>query len=180
MIGCLAVAAALSAGLANAQNTKGNFTLPFEARWGLATLPAGDYSFKLDHATVDGTLQLYRGTKAVALIKSQGCNPNNDRTGGSELVVTRDKAGSGPVVTALRLASSGVVFSYAPHKPKHGTAPEEREIAQIIPVGAASESGACGCIGGADAPATGSRFRRASPFPRNRGASAAFAWSGRA
>jgi hypothetical protein len=43
--------------LANAQGLTGKFTLPFEARWGLATLQAGDYSFKLDHAT-GGSLHL--------------------------------------------------------------------------------------------------------------------------
>jgi len=139
MIGCLAAAAACSAGMANAQAVKGNFTLPFEARWGLATLPAGDYSFRLDHANVDGTLQLYSGTKTVALVKCQGYIPNHDHTGRSALVVTRDKAGSGPVVTAMRLAGPGLVFFYPAHKPKQGTAPEEREIAQVIPVRTASK-----------------------------------------
>jgi hypothetical protein len=135
MIGCLAVAAALNAGLASAQVVTGQFTLPFAARWGMATLPAGDYSFKLDHSTVDGTLELYQGTKGVALIKSQGYNPNHDRTGSSALIVTRDNAGSSRTVSALRLAPAGMVFSYMPHRPKHGTAPAEKEIAQIIPVG---------------------------------------------
>jgi len=134
MMGCLAVVAALNAGLASAQNVRGNFTLPFEARWGLATLPAGDYSFNLAHATVDGTLQLYRGTKAVALIRCQGYNEIKDRTGSSAVIVTREKGGSSPAVTALRLAPAGMVFSYATHQPKHGEAPREREIAQTIPV----------------------------------------------
>jgi len=139
LIGCLTVAAALSAGSASAQAVKGHFTLPFEARWGINTLPAGDYSFRLDHATLDGTLALYRGTQAVGLVKSQGYSPNHDRTGSSALVVTRDKAGSSPVVTTLRLAGPGLVFFYRSPKPKHGTASEEREIAQIIPVRAASK-----------------------------------------
>jgi hypothetical protein len=133
------VAVALSAGLASAQAVKGNFKLPFETNWGMATLPAGDYSFTLDHANVDGTLELYRGTKAVALIKSRGYHINHDQIGSSALIVTRDKAGRSPVVTALRLASSGLVLFYAPHRPKPGAAPEEREIAQIIPVNTPSK-----------------------------------------
>lgn len=139
MAGCLAAVAALHAGLASAQNVKGNFTLPFEARWGMARLPAGEYSFKLDHATVDGTLQLYRGTKTVALIRSGSYKPNDDRTGSSAVIVTREKDGSSPAVTALRLAPAGMVFAYAAQKSKHGGAPREREIAQAIPVGTGSK-----------------------------------------
>ena len=135
MTGCLAVVAALNAGLASAQNVKGNFTLPFEARWGMATLPAGEYSFKLEHATVDGTLQLYRGTHSVALIRCRGYDAIKDGTGGSAVFLTREKGGSSPAVTALRLAPAGMLFSYATHQPKHGEAPREREIAQTIPVG---------------------------------------------
>jgi hypothetical protein len=135
MVGCLAVAAALNPGLASAQVYTGQFTLPFAAHWGMATLPAGDYSFKLDHPTLEGTLELYQGTKAVALIKSQGYHLNDDHTGSSALIVTRDNAGSSPTVSALRLAQAGMVFSYMPHRPKHETAPAEKEMAQIIPVG---------------------------------------------
>src|SRR5450755_1702439 len=134
MVGCLAVVAALNAGVASAQSVRGNFTLPFEARWGLATLPAGDYSFILRHATADGTLQLYRGTHSVALIRCRGYDAIKDGTGGSAVILTREKGGSSPAVTALRLAPAGMLFSYATHQPKHGEAPREREIAQTIPV----------------------------------------------
>jgi hypothetical protein len=97
-------------------------------------LPAGDYTFKLDNVTSQGTIELYQGTKAVALIKSQGYNPNAGRTGGSALIVTPDKAGSSLTVRSLRLAEAGVAFSYMPQRSKHGTAPEENEMAQVIPI----------------------------------------------
>jgi hypothetical protein len=42
------LAICFNAGYANAQTVAGKFTLPFEARWGQATLPAGDYSFRLE------------------------------------------------------------------------------------------------------------------------------------
>ena len=135
MIGCLAVVAALSAGLASAQVVTGQFTLPFAANWGIATLPAGDYTFTLDHTSLEGMIKLYQGTKAVALIKCQGFNPYADRTGGSALIVTADRAGGSPTVRSLRLAEAGV-FSYMAHRPKHGTAPAEKEMAQVIPVAA--------------------------------------------
>ena len=67
MIGCLAIAAVVNAGLASAQVVTGQFRLPFAAHWGMATLPAGDYTFKLDHVNSQGTLALYQGTRAVAL-----------------------------------------------------------------------------------------------------------------
>ena len=42
------LAAGLSASLARAQEYEGKFTLPFEARWGMAVLPPGDYSFRVN------------------------------------------------------------------------------------------------------------------------------------
>ena len=114
MIGSLAVAAALSAGWASAQNVKGNFTLPLRHVGESPRCQPGTTRSSSTTRLWTARLSFIAEPKRLALIKSQGCNPNNDRTGGSALVVTRDKAGSGPVVTALRLASSGVVFSYAP------------------------------------------------------------------
>lgn len=137
MFGCLALA--LSAGLASAQTASGNFTLPFEAHWGLATLPAGDYSFKLDRVNMESVLEVYQGMNAVALIRAQTCNSSNDRTGRSELTVTQNKAGNDLAVTALRLAPIGAVFTFAPHKPKQGTSPEERQVARMIPVNTAGQ-----------------------------------------
>jgi hypothetical protein len=69
------------------------------------------------------------------LIKSQGCNPNSDRTGSSALLVTQERAGSRLRVTGFRLAPAGMVFSYAPHKPKHEAGLEEDASLQTIPVG---------------------------------------------
>jgi hypothetical protein len=133
MTGCLAVVAALSAGLASAQVVAGQFTLPFAANWGIATLPAGDYTFTLNHASLEGTIKLYQGTKGVALIKCQGYD-HTDRTGGSALIVRPHGAGGSPTVRSLRLAEAGAVFSYVAHRPKHGTAPEEKVMARVIPV----------------------------------------------
>jgi hypothetical protein len=48
------LAAALSASLASAQDYEGKFTLPFEARWGMAVLPPGDYTFHVTACNNDG------------------------------------------------------------------------------------------------------------------------------
>ena len=48
------LAAGLSASLASAQEYQGKFTLPFEARWGSAVLPAGDYTFRVNAGEAPG------------------------------------------------------------------------------------------------------------------------------
>lgn len=130
----LALASALLlAGLAGAQSgpyTTGKFTLPFEARWGLATLPAGDYEFTMDNMKPTGAIEIFRGTKAVALISSQGYNELS--AGQAQLRVVRTAQGN--VVRDLSLPEIGKVLHYAPHKPGRSSAAAEREIAQVVPI----------------------------------------------
>jgi hypothetical protein len=124
------LAICFNAGRANAQVVAGKFTLPFEAHWGPATLPPGDYSFTLDKATFDGMITLFRGANAVALISCQG---GEDKTfGRSELVVVRNSAGRS--IRELHLAPIGMVLTYGSHKPRRDKAAEEREVAQVIPI----------------------------------------------
>ena len=54
------IASCLSAGMAKAQEWQGQFTLPFEARWGQAILPAGDYSFTVDQTLGAAVITLLR------------------------------------------------------------------------------------------------------------------------
>ena len=54
----LALASALVfTGLASAQAASGKFTLPFKARWGLATLSAEDYQFIMDSVQSPATIE---------------------------------------------------------------------------------------------------------------------------
>jgi hypothetical protein len=119
-------------GVASAQAPvyAGKFTLPFEARWGLATLPAGDYSFKLDTVDPGGALVLFRGTKAVALIWNQ--EHSMERSDRSRLTVVQNSAGN--TVRELSLPDIGVVLHYPAPKPGRASAAAEREIAQVVPV----------------------------------------------
>jgi hypothetical protein len=64
------LAICFNAGFANAQNVAGKFTLPFEAHWGQATLPAGDYSFMLE-----------RGPDAKVRVFYRGPGPNHGTVG---------------------------------------------------------------------------------------------------
>jgi hypothetical protein len=122
--------AVVFAGLASAQTAGGRFTLPFEAHWGPATLPAGDYSFTLDKLGPGSIVQLSRGTKTVALVMSPSYSMES--SGPTALTVVRNSAGN--TVRDLRLPEFGVVLHYAPHKPGRASAAAEREIAQMIPI----------------------------------------------
>jgi hypothetical protein len=65
-VAALALGALATSG--KAQNAyQGKFTLPFEAHWGGATLPAGDYTFVLPSTSSPYTLYI-RGQKFGAII----------------------------------------------------------------------------------------------------------------
>src|SRR5436305_12363702 len=78
--------ACLFLGLTNARppDAVGKFTLPFEAKWGRAVLPAGDYSFTVGH--IPGSpkiLEVRSGPKAVVLVMAvtrQESKPSKDNT----------------------------------------------------------------------------------------------------
>jgi hypothetical protein len=121
------LAICFNAGLATAQ-TAGKFTMPFEAHWGQATLPAGDYSFKLEELPTGHIVHLFQGTKNVAYIVNQSFD--RESTGPISLTVIRNSAGN--TVRDLSLPEIGVVLHYGP-KPGRSAA-EEREIAKRIPI----------------------------------------------
>ena len=121
---CLGVAAA------NAQSFQGTFSLPSEVRWGMAPLQPGPYTFNLEGVRTGNTLQLMQNGRAVAMVLPQGHNPSV--AGPNALVIKSGKSGS--TVREIRLPDIGVVLYYAPHTPKRGSAAEEREVAQMIPI----------------------------------------------
>jgi hypothetical protein len=69
-VGIAALALGALALNGNAQNIyQGKFTLPFETRWGSATLPAGDYTFVMSSAS-DNYRVYIRGEKVNAIISA--------------------------------------------------------------------------------------------------------------
>lgn len=67
-VGMAALALGALATSGNPRNIyQGKFTLPFETRWGSATLPAGDYTFVMSSASSDYSLYI-RGEKVHAII----------------------------------------------------------------------------------------------------------------
>ena len=129
--GMALLAVCLMAGHANAQEFQGKFTLPFQARWGQASLPAGDYSFTVGNPGKPFQVHLYSGRKCVGMILAQSFDKTY--SGPAELTVEEG------TVRALTLPEIGIVLQYAPQHPKHLTAPEERQLAQMVPVTAASK-----------------------------------------
>lgn len=128
------LAVCLNAAHASAQTDSGTFTLPFEAHWGLATLPPGNYSFTLDRTGGRGVLTLRRGLNVVAFIPNQG---RQDQTSGrSELIVMRNSQGR--FVRELHLPGIGITLRYALHESRRERA-SERETAQVIPVAGAAK-----------------------------------------
>jgi len=106
------LAMVVSAGLLSAEDFAGKFTLPFEAKWGQATLPAGDYSFRLNTARSPYTVTV-RGQDKAAMIMSEGTSTKgaSDR---SELVVVR--RGRTGTIRALHLNEVGLTFFYVTPK----------------------------------------------------------------
>lgn len=124
------LALCFNAGRASAQEVAGTFTLPFEAHWGPATLPPGNYSFRLDSPGPEGILMLSRGTKKVAMIQDQG--RGDEKSGRSELIV--DRTAAGYTIRELHLPKLGITAYYWERKAHGNRAAEESEVAQVIPL----------------------------------------------
>jgi hypothetical protein len=133
LAGVLAVSTTtLFTATAQAQQVEGHFTLPFAVRWGIATLPAGNYTFAA-RSTGEPFILTVRGSGTNAMIMAQG---HNTLTGNrSSLHITW--VGNQAVVSALQLAPCGATFSYRSHY--RTLTPEE---ASIHPPGEAGASGA--------------------------------------
>ncbi len=92
---------------------RGSFTLPFDARWGQTTLPAGGYMVRFADVGSRSFLVI-KETKSgrdVALLAPVATNETTS-TGQSALLVTT--RGHQRVIHSLRLAELGEVFVYDP------------------------------------------------------------------
>ena len=119
--GCTAMAAGVPA-------FQGKFTLPSAIRWSVATLPAGDYSFTLDHAYPGSIITIHRGTQNVARVQVVGVS--SMKSGQSEIVL------NGGTVREVRLPQVGVILQYPVPGSRHRAAPLEAQIIPVAPVGA--------------------------------------------
>jgi hypothetical protein len=126
------LAAGLSASLASAEEYEGKFTLPFEARWGKAVLPAGDYSFRIDTNNDSCIVSVSQGGRGVAFIMPDGAASRGEVAGSSALIAVRS-AGSYRI-RAFRLAEAGVVLEYSPPKAERQILAQQPVLYQRVPV----------------------------------------------
>jgi hypothetical protein len=103
---------------AQAQRIDGSFKLLYTVHWGLATLPAGDYTFEA-RSSSEPFLLTIRGEGTGAVIMAQG--RSSFRGTGSALQIM--KHGNQAVVSSLQLAPYGLTFNYISHH--RGTVQEE-------------------------------------------------------
>jgi hypothetical protein len=116
--------------LASGQSVKGEFTLPFNAQWGIVTLSAGHYSFTLDWMEQGRVRVRSRDGKTEAFVLAQALDKRASE--GSYLTVVRENGVN--TITELMLAEEGVVIRYPQRHRKLSRAAKEREMAQLIPV----------------------------------------------
>lgn len=100
----------------------GGFTLPNEVRWQGGTLPAGDYTFRMDSAAAPARITL-KGPNGSAFVSAIVAD-KDARGGQSSLTIVR--RGNKAFVHDMYLASIGLRLQY--HVPK---ASKQELIAQV-------------------------------------------------
>jgi hypothetical protein len=113
MVGmAVAVFALIAANVQARPATHGHFVLPYDAQWGSVALPAGDYTFSIDHLTASGQILLYRGTQAAGIVRWQDMENDQKLGSAGELLCVRH---DGKVtVRALELPEVGTLYFALP------------------------------------------------------------------
>jgi hypothetical protein len=106
------LAVCFGVGAASAQNFspvfKGTFTLPFEARWGQATLAPGDYSFSVDRASGPYLVTVRGEGETVIVMAMSGWT--GDLSGHSHLTAVR--TGRGYRIRSLEMTDLGQTLTF--------------------------------------------------------------------
>jgi len=100
--------------IAIAEDARGKFTLARAVRWGTAVLPAGDYTYSVEHRAT-GTVMLRNlngGPNAIVLASSSSIV---DSTVAPRLLLTQ--RGNEWVVTSMILGGEGEELYFAPPLP---------------------------------------------------------------
>ena len=100
--------AGINATLANAQEIKGKFTMPFEAHWGGITLPPGDYTIALDPAA-QSTVEVMQGTRGLGFVLRSGVS--EDKKSGPSAMLAVPTPG-GYRITTLHLQELGLTLYF--------------------------------------------------------------------
>ena len=113
LLGRFALALALAGlpiGAAQAQSYySARFTLPFEVRWGAATLPAGEYSLTM--SSIEGPMNVSDAQGRIQ-VRTYATTDSPTRTQPTSLLITRD--GADRVVRSFNCPEWGHKFVYLP------------------------------------------------------------------
>jgi hypothetical protein len=90
---------------------RGSFTLPFDARWGSTTLPAGDYMLRFEDVGSRAFL-IVKETKSGRDVAFLTPATTNETTPAGQSALLVAKTGNQRVIYSLRLAELGEVFVY--------------------------------------------------------------------
>jgi len=135
-VGFMALALCLAASQGKAQGTyKGQFTLPFEARWGIAVLPPGDYTISMDLDAANRFL-VVRGEGKTALILGI-VTDRKDISDHSQLTLV--KTASSYRVQTLEAGEAGITLTYSVPKSKRDREAEELHSELRLPVSTVRE-----------------------------------------
>ena len=104
----------LQSSIAVAEDARGRFTLAREVRWGTAVLPAGNYSYSVEHHATSTVLlrSLNGGPNAIVLASSSSIV---DSTAAPRLLLTQ--RGQEWVVTSMIIGDNGEVLYFTPSLP---------------------------------------------------------------
>jgi hypothetical protein len=132
----VALALSSSSGVAKAQSAyEGKFALPFEAHWGIAVLPAGDYTISMQSANAPYFLYI-RGEGKTAIIMA---NTANTKTVSDDSHLSVVNTGGSQAITELEAGQLGLIFVYpvskSQMKPMVGAKPGAKPLtSSVIPV----------------------------------------------
>lgn len=122
----------LFASAANAQfsTVEGRFTLPYEAHWGHAVLPPGNYQLTFTDNNTSPMLVI-RDTKNLRVVAFEPIQNREGSKGESALLIA--SRGKQHVVQSLRIAELGEAFVYE-RQPAPGRTAEEARNTEAVPV----------------------------------------------
>ncbi|MGD0326655.1 MAG: hypothetical protein ABSD45_23280 [Terriglobia bacterium] len=126
------VVAGLSASLASAEEFQVKFTLPFEARWGSAVLPAGDYSLNLDTDKSPCVAIVRQGRQNLAMVVGYPQTEQREVAGPTALIAVR--SGGEYTIRELHLAKAGVVLEYMAPKAEPQNLAQASQLILRVPV----------------------------------------------
>jgi hypothetical protein len=129
------LAVQLRASLASAQEYQGKFTLPFEARWGTATLPPGDYTFEFK-GTTHPCITLWQGLRGRGFVLVKGMT---DETTSSPSAMVAAPAGGSYRIQTLHLGELGLTLYFAQPKAERFVLAKGPVLNRRVPVLMASK-----------------------------------------